>query len=57
MSRLEPNLAGGVVPAHWRGGLDMAGNLTHRSQHNPVELVVLASSPALVALVAVLAWH
>jgi hypothetical protein len=35
----------------------MAGNLTHRSQLNPVELVLLASSFALVTLIAVLAWH
>jgi hypothetical protein len=43
--------------AHCEEGLKMAGNLTYRSQLNPVEVVVLASSFALIALVAVLAWH
>jgi len=35
----------------------MAGNLTHRPLLNPVELVLLASSFALVTLIAALAWH
>ncbi len=35
----------------------MAANVTNRSQLNPVEIVVLASSFALVALIVVLAWH
>jgi hypothetical protein len=35
----------------------MAANLTQRSQLNPIEVILLASSFALVALIAVLAWH
>ncbi len=35
----------------------MAANVTYRSQLNPIEIVVLASSFALVALIVVLAWH
>jgi hypothetical protein len=35
----------------------MAVNVTYRSQLNPVEIVVLASSFALIASIAVLAWH
>jgi hypothetical protein len=35
----------------------MTANVTYRSQLNPVEIVVLASSFALVGLIVVLAWH
>ena len=35
----------------------MAANLTNRSQLNPVEIMILASSFSLVALIVVLAWH
>ncbi len=36
---------------------EMAANVTNRSQLNPVEILILASSFALVALIVVLAWH
>jgi hypothetical protein len=45
------------LAASLHGGLGMAANRTQRFQLNPIELVLLASSFALVALIAVLAWH
>jgi hypothetical protein len=39
------------------GGREMPAKVTYRSQLNPAEMVVLASSFALVALIVVLAWH